>query len=91
MPRRKRRKETPQMALFETFIYTIGGQRVYLKNIETLARMLPPAQRDVANAILANVETALQKTAQAMRAHAALAERVGYTWLNREVIEDELK
>lgn len=78
------RHDSLQMELFETYLFQTGAIRPYLRNIMELARLLSPAERDVAAAIDRNAVAGLRQVARAMKTHGRYAEVVGYKHLRRE-------
>lgn len=78
------RRDSPQMELFEAYLFQTGAIRPYLRNIRELARMLPPAYRDVAAAIDKNAVAGLRQISRSMQTHGRFADTVGYKHLRKE-------
>lgn len=78
------RQRTEQFELFETGLFLIGGARVYLRNIMELARMLLPAESDIASSIDKNAILAIRHIERAQAKQSKLAEVIGYEYLRKE-------
>lgn len=78
------RREPEQLALFETYLCQIGALRAYVRNIRQLVRMLPPAERDIADSIDRNALLIEQKAKAAVRTHSEFVAVVEYKHMRKE-------
>lgn len=77
------RRESEEFSSFETSLFLVGGVKPYLRIVSELARLLPPAQGDLARAIDDNVSQALWRLERAQESASELARLIGYTYLRQ--------
>ena len=75
------RKESKQLVLIETYLCQVGSVKAYTRNIEELARLIGPADRDLAREIDKTAKLIRKKALEAIATHSELAECVGYKYL----------